>query len=465
LQLSGGMYVARAPQKTDLHRIIRENYVQVFSDKERMGTTLPFHLEREFKKYLKCGILAYGMARFQCPVCQKEKFVAHSCKGRTLCPSCTGRRMADTAKHLIEEVIPPVPVRQWVLSMPYVFRFLLATRPEFLRRALAIYHRTINRFYIKEAKSRKLKNPKVGAISVIQRFSSSAALNVHFHTIYMDGVFYENELGKEVFEEIIPGHEQIVKMTGILKKRLSRALDKETEASSDDSPLLEMASQSVQNRDENFQLPIPIGKVCDPPFEEFNGTRCCYDDGFSFHANVKILAHQREALEGLCRYVTRGPLANERISYEETGKVRLELKTPYSNGTTHLEFTPDQFIKRIISLIPPPRQNLIRYVGVFGARHKKRGEITAKAMPKKDKTKKKKIYRTPWAELMKYVFKYEVDCCDQCGTRLKLIACIVSADVCRKILTHLNLPIDEFAAAAPRAPPEIEFFDQMTDDF
>ena len=85
-----------------------------------------------------------------------------------------------------------------------------------------------------------------------------------------------------------------------------------------------------------------------------------------------ILAHQRAELERLCRYVLRGPIAKERITYEANGKVKLQLKTPYSDGTTHLQFTPDQFIKRIIALIPPPRQNLIRYIGVFGARYKKR---------------------------------------------------------------------------------------------
>jgi hypothetical protein len=460
------MYVARTPSKTPLHKIVREHYTQVFSDKEKNGVTMPFHLEREFRKYLTCGILAHGMARFQCPVCQKEKFVAFSCKGRTLCPSCSGRRMADTAKHLVEEVIPPVSVRQWVLSMPYAHRFLLAKRPEFLRRALAIYHRAINQFYLKEARALKLKNPKVGAISVIQRFGGSLALNVHFHTIYMDGVFFENNAGGETFEEIIPSHEDIVKLTGILKSRLNRAMEKELDVWSDDDESLSLIqSTSVQNRDENFRAPIQVGKSCDPPFQEFKGTRCCYDNGFSLHAKVKILGSLRDSLEHLCRYVMRGPIANERVSYEETGQVRLKLKTPYSDGTTHLEFTPEQFIKRIIALIPPPRQNMIRYVGVFGARHKKRAEITAKAMSKKDKTKKKKIYRTPWAELLKHVFRYEVELCDHCGTKLKLVACIVSTLACRKILAHLDLPIDEVQANAPRAPPENDFFDQTTENF
>lgn len=40
--------------------------------------------------------------------------VAFSCKGRGFCPSCTGRRMADLAAHLVDEVLPKVAIRQWV---------------------------------------------------------------------------------------------------------------------------------------------------------------------------------------------------------------------------------------------------------------------------------------------------------------------------------------------------------------
>lgn len=458
------MYVSRTPYKTDLHDLIRENYRQVFFDKEVQGTHLPFHLEREFKRYLTCGIPAYGMARFHCSCCQKDKIVAFSCKGRTVCPSCTGRRTADTAKHLLEAVIPAVPVRQWVLSMPYTYRFLLATRPEFLRKALAIYHRTINRHYQKKAKALNLRNPKVGAITVVQRFGGNLGLNVHFHTIYMDGVFHENYLGEEVFYEIIPTHEEIVQVTGQLKKRLARLLAKEEEnIDGEDYSLNHLQAQSVQNRDENFLPPKKIGKVCDPPFSEFKGMRCCYNDGFSLHADVKILGHLRSGLEQLCRYVLRGPLAKERISYT-AGKVNLKLKKPYADGTTHLQFTPEQFIKRVIALIPPPRQNLIRYIGVFGARHKKRSVITSLAQPKKEKIKKK-VYRTPWSELLKHVFKYEVNYCDHCGTKLELIATITSRHVCQKILNHLGLPVYEVNVIAPRAPPELEFFDQYPEYF
>lgn len=323
------MYVSRKTNKTDLHSLVRENYRQVFFDKEHNGISLPFHLEREFKKYLICGNLAYGMARFHCSLCSKDKLVAFSCKGRTLCPSCTGRRMADTARHLIEEVLPEIPMRQWVLSMPYAFRFKLGIDPEFLRKALAIFHRTINRYYINKAKILNLKNPKVGAITVVQRFGGALNLNVHFHTLYTDGVFHENTNAEEVFREIIPNHEDITKITKILKQRLIRLMEKSESNSHEYNWQSDLAELSVQNRDDKFQLPLKIGKVGDLPFREFIGKRCFYEDGFSLHANVKIPANQRDALEKLCRYILRGPIAKDRISYDQGGVVKLKLKTAY----------------------------------------------------------------------------------------------------------------------------------------
>lgn len=452
------MHQSHDPTKTDLHQIVRSHYRQIFYDKENSGRAFPFHTEREFRKYLTCGIPLYGMARFHCSHCNHDKFVAYSCKGRTLCPSCTGRRMSDTAKHLIEEVIPEVPIRQWVLSMPYTHRFLLATNPEFLRKILAIYHRTISRFYLKQAKISKLQNPKVGAITVIQRFGGALNLNVHFHTLYMDGVYYEDEFGELKFQEIKPSHDDVVRLAKILKKRINRKLLNLEEIDSSENVI---EAQSVQNRDEFFKLPVPIGKVQETPFQEFKGYRCHYEDGFSLHAKIKIKAENREGLERLCRYVMRGPIAKERIQYSGDGNVLLKLKTPYDNGTTHLKFSPDQFIKRVISLIPPPRQNLIRYIGVFGARHKNRSAITKLASPLKTKIKvKKKVYRTPWADLLKHVFKVDVSNCDLCGSKLKLVACITSPISCQKILKHLNRDTEEVIVAMPRAPPKQIYFEE-----
>src|SRR5690606_27352797 len=103
---------------------------------------------------------------------------------------------------------------------------------------------------------------------------------VHFHTIYIDGIFYENDYGEEAFREILPSHDEVVQLNGKLKKRLTRLIEK-FDLESEYHDQSNFQANSVQNRDEKFQLPLKIGKVWDPPFKEFLGTRCSYQDGFS----------------------------------------------------------------------------------------------------------------------------------------------------------------------------------------
>lgn len=59
--------------------------------------------------------------------------------------------------------------------------------------------------------------------------------------------------------------------------------------------------------------------------------------GFSLHAGLDIEPHQREKLERLCRYVSRPPVATERLAMSSSGQVRYQLKTPYRDGTTHID--------------------------------------------------------------------------------------------------------------------------------
>jgi hypothetical protein len=72
----------------------------------------PAFVRREFERYLKCGILAHGLLRVQWEHCGDTTVVPFSCRGRGFCPSCGGRRMSELAAHLVERVLPPVPIRQ-----------------------------------------------------------------------------------------------------------------------------------------------------------------------------------------------------------------------------------------------------------------------------------------------------------------------------------------------------------------
>ena len=79
--------------------------------------------ERRRANDLSCGALAGGFARLKCEGCGHEKLVPFSCKGRGLCPSCSGRRMTESAIDQVENIIPIVPVRQWVLRLPFLLRY------------------------------------------------------------------------------------------------------------------------------------------------------------------------------------------------------------------------------------------------------------------------------------------------------------------------------------------------------
>jgi hypothetical protein len=70
------------------------------------------------------------------------------------------------------------------------------------------------------------------------------------------------------------------------------------------------------------------------------------------HAGISAKGSEREKLEHLARYVSRPPLSSERLALTEGGQVRLTLKTPYRDGTTHVIFEPEDFIARLAALVP-----------------------------------------------------------------------------------------------------------------
>ncbi|MCY7308276.1 MAG: transposase zinc-binding domain-containing protein [Rhodoferax sp.] len=73
--------------------------------------------------------MAHGFQRLRCADCGHDRGLAFSCKRRGFCPSCGARRMSQSAAHLVDRVIPQVPERQWVLSLPLPLRLLLAVQP------------------------------------------------------------------------------------------------------------------------------------------------------------------------------------------------------------------------------------------------------------------------------------------------------------------------------------------------
>ncbi len=160
--------------------------------------------------------------------------------------------------------------------------------------------------------------------------------------------------------------------------------------------------------------------------------RCAFLEGFSLHANTHLHANDRQGLERLCRYGARGALELERLSRAEDGRIAYQMKRPLPDGTTHLLFTGLELLRRVASLVPPPRANLTRFHGVFapGARPRpflvpQAGEEEASVAPQavaRQETRKERTGRGDWAGLRRRTFAVEVLACVRCGGRRRVLA-------------------------------------------
>jgi len=216
-------YERHKPEATLLYLIIQEHWSGFRAELERQGKYLPKFVVQEFEEYLKCGRLEHGFLRVQCESCHHEKLVAFSCKRRGFCPSCGARRMADSAAHLVDKVLPEKPIRQWVLSVPFQLRYLFATQPLVMGKVLSIVHRVISTFLIKRAGLTVKSGAQTGAVTLIQRFGSALNLNLHYHMLYLDGVYSS----KAVFYPVKPPTAQdLDKVTQKIAERVSRYLER-----------------------------------------------------------------------------------------------------------------------------------------------------------------------------------------------------------------------------------------------
>lgn len=385
--------------------------------------------------------------------------------------------MAERAAPLVDHVFPAVPVRQWVLTLPHALRYRLAWDHALCRDVVAVAVRTILGFLRHAAREAGVEDGRGGAVALIQRFGGALNLNVHVHALVIDGVLTRSGAGVRFWPAPLLTDIDVAEVLATIVPRTRAMLEPRglgTDAGGVDGweaeePVLAgLAAASVQGR---FALGSRVGRGvrrCGVVREPVGGSPSAQDhahqDGFDLHAAVRVSAHDRDRLERLCRYALRPPVAQERLRLTPEGQVLLELKRPWSDGTSHLLFDPVEFLERLAVLIPRPRINLILYHGVLGPRAKWRPLVVrlGRCAPRSetgtgvslasDASSLRPDTRL-WADLMRRTFGIDTLVCPRCGGRLRLIALIEAASVIERILRHLGLPTAVPSAHPGRAPP------------
>ena len=478
-------YHRHQPEHTLLYQIVERYWPEFCGLIEAQGKSLPLFIQKEFEDYLRCGLLEHGFLRVRCDNCHDEKLVAFSCKRRGICPSCGARRMAESAALLVDGVLPERPIRQWVLTFPFQLRFLFASYPEIMSKVLGIVYRVLST-HLAHKGGFKACDVKSGAVTLIQRFGSALNLNIHYHMLFLDGV-YVNHHDKVRFvrtkaptisELTVLVHRISQRVGAFLERRGLLVRDMETsylmfdEPSEEDELLQNVLGHSITYRvatgPQQGQKVLTLQTIAPQPVEEESSDRVAKVSGFSLHAGVMAESHERKKLEHLCRYITRPPIAEQRLSLTSTGNVRYALKTPFRDGTTHVIFNPLDFIGKLVALIPRPRVNLTRYHGVFAPNCAWRAGVSPSRRGKRQpdiKEPKLPTHQTmTWSRRLKRVFSIDINPCQSCAGHVRIIACIEEPEVIKKILNHLystgKLSQDRLQLLLPedRGPPKSSLY-------
>ena len=455
----------------------------------RGGQGLPRFVEEEFRAYLRCGWLAAGFARFRCSSCGIDRLVAFSCKGRGFCPSCGARRMTALTAHLVDRVFPPVPVRQWVLSLPHRVRYLLAWDHDLCRAVTGVFLRTVTGFLRDRAARRGVADGRSGAVAIVQRFGAALNLNVHIHALVLDGVVALTANGGPAFREgDPPSDDDVAQVLEFVRRRVERLLDRRGYGVDDDgfapdqwaeeAPVLAaLGAAAVLGRAATGPRAGARFRRVGDERGDGDGTEASTTggharvSGFDLHAGVVAPAAHRHRLERLCRYGLRPPVAEERLQVTPDDQVLLRLRHRWSDGTTHILFEPTEFLERLAAMTPRPRINLLLYYGVLAPRAEWRSAVvgdnagTARGRADglrpegaNDANSERRSTTDPagrsWAALMRRAFGFDVLACPRCGHAMRLIALIEQTEVIRRILRHLGEPADVPAPA--RAPPPLD---------
>ena len=395
-------YSPRRTWESPLYHAVAENLATFLAGRQLRGRPVPFFVVRDFRAFLDCGVPAHGFLRVHCDECGRDRVVPFSCKGRGFCPSCCGRRMAETAARLVDETLPEAPVRQWVLTVPYALRFLMAYDRDWIA---AVHHVFLNAVFASLRRrtgfSSLGRNAKGGAVTFVQRFGDALNLNVHFHALALDGVYSENEDGALLFHPAgTPSDDEVARVVERVARRLKGLLARRAEAGAfetepDAEDLLPaLYGAAVAGRAlSGPRAGLKAVRLCgvDGHVSEDNeagSPHCCAEaDGFGLHACTALPAYDREGIEHLLRYMCRPPVALDRLEELPDGRLLYRLKKRWRDGTDSIVFEPLEFLERLAALVPAPRFNMIRYSGVLAPAASWRDRLAPCGESMEDETK------------------------------------------------------------------------------
>jgi hypothetical protein len=187
--------------------------------------------------------------------------------------------MVATAAHLTDHVLPPLPVRQWILAVPKRLRYFLHRDADLQGAALRLFLRAVESC-LRAHSPGSGPAARLGAVAFIHRFGSTLNPHLHFHCAVIEGVF-EPAAGGVVFHAA----------TGL------------------DATAITQVQAQVRRR----LLRVFVRRGLLPGDDAQAMGQWRHGGGFSVDGSVRIEAADRAGRERLLRYCARPPFALDQL--------------------------------------------------------------------------------------------------------------------------------------------------------
>src|SRR5215468_9413938 len=355
-----------------------------------------------------------------------------------------------------------------MVSVPVPWRYGTASSPELTATVHTILRTTSGQYYVNQAVQRGHQRATVqpGSVTFIQRFGSALQLHVHYHVLFLEGVFLDRTdqgLQPRFLAGEPPTDTDITAVIQKITRRVIRKLrrlgyleaDLEPPVATGYDPLRDTAPELARTIAASVQQRIAWGERAGQHVRRIGsgfgyageaprliGLRCASVHGFSLHANTAMPAHRRDQLEQLIRYTARGAVSLERLVQDTNGDLVYTFTHPWSDGTTGIRLSPLELLEKLAALVPLPHVHLVRYGGCLAPHNHLRGAIlpTPRQQGLDGPEACPMSPHWSWARLLQRGFDLDMARCPFChqGT-LRIIAIITQGAVIGKILHHLKL--------------------------
>jgi hypothetical protein len=337
------IYQPRRPRASPLWQIVHHGWNDFLANYEQqhrktLGPLRP-NTVATVQSFLRCGDLAAGFTRLQCPDCGHERLLAFTCKGRHLCPACHQRRTRTIGAWIADSVCHEVPHRQFVFTIPKVLRGIFRKRRHLLTH---LFHTATST--LQDAFRTRLGLPRgrIGAIAGVHTFGDYLIYHPHLHVLAADGIFTpDGRFHCMPAEDLAPAIE-------LFRHRFLHTL-----------------------RDAKLISPGKLANLL-----------AWKHSGFNIHngGEKPVPAHDAAGRKRLAEYLLRHPFSLQKITWNATTKTVIYRSKRHHTTRRNFEiFKAHDFIAAAVDHIPPKGQQTVRYYGIYS--NKSRGITPRSSAP------------------------------------------------------------------------------------